>query len=46
MVLIKFGGLVGYIGMILFYRLFIDVVVKIDVYVGFLLLMLIEKIVD
>ncbi|KAK4204197.1 hypothetical protein QBC40DRAFT_312410 [Triangularia verruculosa] len=44
--LIKPGGLAGYIGTISSYRSFIDVVAKTDVYVGFLPLTSIEKIVD
>lgn len=44
--LIKPGGLAGYIGTISSYRSFIDVVAKTDVYVGFLPLTSIERIVD
>ncbi|KAK3391068.1 hypothetical protein B0H63DRAFT_429903 [Podospora didyma] len=44
--LIKPGGLAGYVGTISSYRSFIDVVAKTDVYVGFLPLTSIEKIVD
>ncbi|KAJ4300407.1 phosphatidylcholine and lysophosphatidylcholine phospholipase [Collariella sp. IMI 366227] len=44
--LIKPGGLAGYIGTISSYRSFIDVVAKTDVYVGFLPLSSIERIVD
>lgn len=32
---VKFGGFVGYIGSVLLYWFFIDVIVKMDVYVGF-----------
>ncbi|KAL2259253.1 hypothetical protein VTK26DRAFT_7129 [Humicola hyalothermophila] len=44
--LIKPGGLAGYVGTISSYRSFIDVVAKTDVYVGFLPLASIERIVD
>ncbi|KXX80254.1 Lysophospholipase NTE1 [Madurella mycetomatis] len=44
--LIKPGGLAGYVGTISSYRSFIDVVAKTDVYVGFLPLVSIERIVD
>ncbi|KAL2015922.1 hypothetical protein VTK56DRAFT_4536 [Thermocarpiscus australiensis] len=44
--LIKPGGLAGYVGAISSYRSFIDVVAKTDVYVGFLPLTSIERIVD
>lgn len=44
--LIKPGGLAGYVGTISSYRSFIEVVAKTDVYVGFLPLSSIEKIVD
>lgn len=44
--LIKPGGLAGYVGTISSYRSFIDVVAKTDVYVGFLPLSSIERIVD
>jgi lysophospholipid hydrolase len=44
--LIKPGGLAGYVGTISSYRSFIDVVAKTDVYVGFLPLTSIERIVD
>lgn len=44
--LIKPGGLAGYIGTISSYRSFIEVVAKTDVYVGFLPLTSIERIVD
>jgi lysophospholipid hydrolase len=44
--LIKPGGLAGYVGTISSYRSFIEVVAKTDVYVGFLPLTSIERIVD
>lgn len=44
--LIKPGGLAGYVGTISSYRSFIEVVAKTDVYVGFLPLAAIERIVD
>jgi lysophospholipid hydrolase len=44
--LIKPGGLAGYVGTISSYRSFIEVVAKTDVYVGFLPLSSIERIVD
>ncbi|KAH6631732.1 lysophospholipase NTE1 [Chaetomium tenue] len=44
--LIKPGGLAGYVGTISSYRSFIEVVAKTDVYVGFLPLASIERIVD
>lgn len=44
--LIKPGGLAGYIGSVSSYRSFIDVVAKTDVYVGFLPLASLERIVD
>jgi len=44
--LIKPGGLAGYVGTVSSYRSFIDVVAKTDVYVGFLPLSALERIVD
>ncbi|KAK4236919.1 hypothetical protein C8A03DRAFT_35156 [Achaetomium macrosporum] len=44
--LIKPGGLAGYVGTISSYRSFIEVVARTDVYVGFLPLASIERIVD
>lgn len=44
--LVKPGGLAGYIGSVSSYRSFIDVVAKTDVYVGFLPLASLERIVD
>ena len=44
--LVKPGGLAGYIGSVSSYRSFIDVVAKTDVYVGFLPLSSLERIVD
>lgn len=44
--LIKPGGLAGYLGTVSFYRSFIDVTAKTDVYVGFLPRAAIERIVE